>query len=72
MDLKVYLNGLWTKFSGKPKETIHYQYDLDNIEYDKLWSMYPSVYPYTVTTTTKVTHNCKSTIRDPARRWRKR
>ena len=72
MDLKVYLNQLWTKFSGETTEPIHYQYDLDNIEYDKLWSMYPSVYPYTVTTTTKVTHNCKSTIRDPARRWRKR
>lgn len=69
MDLKVYLNQLWTKFSGKTTEHIHYQSNLDNVEYGKLWS---SIYPYTVTTTTKVTHNCKSIIRDPARRWRKR
>lgn len=79
MDLKVYLNRLWTKFSGKPnfmvwpntihQETIFYQDDLENIGYGKLR---PSIYPYTVTTTTKVTHNYKSGIRDPARRWRKR
>lgn len=69
MDLKVYLNRLWTKFSGKPKETIFYQDDLENIGYGKLR---PSIYPYTVTTTTRVTHNYKSGIRDPARRWRKR
>jgi len=69
VDLKVYLKQLWTKFSGKPKETIIYQDDLENIDYGKLW---PSIYPYTVTTTTKVTHHCKSYIRDPARRWRKR
>lgn len=68
MDLKNYFNELWNKFSGKSTE-IHYQYDLDNVEYGKLC---PSIYPYTVTTTTKVTHNCKSIIRDPARRWRKR
>lgn len=69
MDLKVYLNQLWTKFSGKTTESIHYQYDLNNIEYGKLR---PSIYPYTVTTSTKVTHYCKSVIRDPAKRWRKR
>jgi hypothetical protein len=69
MDLKSYFNQLWTKLNGKPTQTIHYQYDLDSIDYGKLW---PSIYPYTVTTTTKVTHNYKSVVRDPARRWRKR
>lgn len=70
MDLKNYFNQLWNTFSATTTDEIKFKYDLDNI-FDELTTC-RNTYPYTVTTTTKVTHHCKSVIRDPARRWRKR